>query len=68
MELDFIEVIKNVVQFGFGVVFVLVFVILKELELGVLYWVKIEGINIICDLLVLINLKCYLDVVISMFR
>eukprot|EP00967_Tisochrysis_lutea_P158547 scaffold324417_cov486-Tisochrysis_lutea.AAC.1 len=61
MELDSIEAIKNAVQSGLGAAFVSVSAISKELELGVLHWAKIEGINITRDLSVLINPKRYSD-------
>nr|YP_009550208.1 RbcR [Tisochrysis lutea]AUM82512.1 RbcR [Tisochrysis lutea] len=68
MELDSIEAIKNAVQSGLGAAFVSVSAISKELELGVLHWAKIEGINITRDLSVLINPKRYSDAATSMFR
>ena len=42
MELNSIEAIKNAVQSGLGVAFVSVSAITKELELGLLNWVKID--------------------------
>jgi DNA-binding transcriptional LysR family regulator len=47
MELNSVEAIKNAVQSGLGAAFVSVSAISKELELGVLHWVKIEDIIII---------------------
>ena len=46
MELNSVEAIKNAVQSGLGAAFVSVSAIAKELELGVLQWVKIEDIII----------------------
>jgi DNA-binding transcriptional LysR family regulator len=46
MELNSIEAIKNAVQSGLGVSFVSVSAITKELELGVIHWLKIEEIVI----------------------
>ena len=46
MELNSIESIKNAVQSGLGSAFVSVSAITKELELGLIYWAKIENITI----------------------
>jgi DNA-binding transcriptional LysR family regulator len=46
MELNSIESIKNAVQSGLGAAFVSVSAIRKELELGLLIWVKIEDVKI----------------------
>ena len=46
MELNSVEAIKNAVQSGLGAAFVSISAIAKELELGILQWVKIEDITI----------------------
>jgi DNA-binding transcriptional LysR family regulator len=46
MELNSIESIKNAVQSGLGAAFVSVSAIRKELELGLLVWVKIDNVKI----------------------
>lgn len=46
MELNSIEAIKNAVQSGLGAAFVSVSAITKELELGLVHWLKIENITI----------------------
>ena len=46
MELNSVEAIKNAVQSGLGAAFVSISAIAKELELGILHWVKIEDITI----------------------
>ena len=46
MELNSIESIKNAVQSGLGAAFVSVSAIRKELELGLLAWVKIDNVKI----------------------
>ncbi|MGA1532607.1 MAG: LysR substrate-binding domain-containing protein, partial [Aquiluna sp.] len=45
-ELNSIESIKNAVQSGLGAAFVSVSAIRKELELGLLVWVKIDNVKI----------------------
>jgi DNA-binding transcriptional LysR family regulator len=55
MELNSVESIKNAVQSGLGAAFVSVSAITKELELGLLHWVKIEDITITRKLSILIN-------------
>jgi DNA-binding transcriptional LysR family regulator len=55
MELNSVESIKNAVQSGLGAAFVSVSAITKELELGILHWVKIEDITITRNLSILIN-------------
>jgi DNA-binding transcriptional LysR family regulator len=46
MELNSIEAIKNAVQSGLGAAFISVSAITKELELGLIHWLKIDNINI----------------------
>jgi DNA-binding transcriptional LysR family regulator len=55
MELNSVESIKNAVQSGLGAAFVSVSAITKELELGILHWVKVEDITITRNLSILIN-------------
>nr|YP_010713753.1 LysR transcriptional regulator [Galdieria phlegrea]WDA99835.1 LysR transcriptional regulator [Galdieria phlegrea] len=55
MELNSIEAIKNAVQSGLGASFVSSSAIAKELELGILHWIKIENITIKRNLSILIN-------------
>lgn len=57
MELNSVEAIKNAVQSGLGAAFVSVSAIAKELELGVLQWVKIEDIVIKRTLSIIVNPK-----------
>ena len=57
MELNSVEAIKNAVQSGLGAAFVSVSAIAKELELGVLQWVKIEDIIIKRTLSIIVNPK-----------
>ena len=57
MELDSVEAVKNAVQAGFGAAFVSVSSISKELELGTLYWAKIEGITIKRTLHIITNFQ-----------
>jgi DNA-binding transcriptional LysR family regulator len=59
MELNSVEAIKNAVQSGLGAAFVSVSAIAKELELGVLQWVKIEDIIIKRTLSIIVNPKKY---------
>jgi DNA-binding transcriptional LysR family regulator len=59
MELNSIEAIKNAVQAGLGASFVSVSSISKELELGVIQWVKVENILIKRTLSIIINPKTY---------
>jgi DNA-binding transcriptional LysR family regulator len=56
MELNSVEAIKNAVQSGLGAAFVSVSAIAKELELGVLQWVKIEDIIIKRTLSIIVKL------------
>lgn len=46
MELNSIEAIKNAVQSGLGAAFISVSAITKELELGLIHWLKIDNISI----------------------
>jgi len=55
MELNSVEAIKNAVQSGLGASFVSVSAISKELELGILHWVKIEDITIKRMLSIIVN-------------
>lgn len=59
MELNSIEAIKNAVQSGLGAAFVSISAIAKELELGILHWVKIEDITIKRTLSIVINPNRY---------
>ena len=59
MELNSVEAIKNAVQSGLGASFVSVSAISKELELGVLQWVKIEDIVIKRTLSIIVNHNKY---------
>lgn len=59
MELNSVEAIKNAVQSGLGASFVSVSAIAKELELGVLQWVRIEDITIKRNLSIVVNPKKY---------
>nr|YP_010336906.1 LysR transcriptional regulator [Madagascaria erythrocladioides]QUE28942.1 rbcR [Madagascaria erythrocladioides]UNJ16491.1 LysR transcriptional regulator [Madagascaria erythrocladioides] len=59
MELNSIEAIKNAVQSGLGAAFVSVSAIAKELELGILYWAKIENITIKRMLSIIVNPNRY---------
>jgi len=59
MELNSIEAIKNAVQSGLGAAFVSVSAITKELELGLLSWVKIEKIMIKRMLSLILNPNRY---------
>ena len=59
MELNSVEAIKNAVQSGLGAAFVSVSAISKELELGVLHWVKIEDIVIKRTLSIIVTPKKY---------
>lgn len=57
MELNSIEAIKNAVQAGLGAAFVSASAISKELELGLLYMARIDGIIIKRSLSILRNPK-----------
>ena len=46
MELNSIEAIKNAVQSGLWAAFISVSAITKELELGLIHWLKIDNISI----------------------
>jgi DNA-binding transcriptional LysR family regulator len=59
MELNSIEAIKNAVQSGLGAAFVSVSAITKELELGLLSWVKIDNVKIQRVLSVILNPNRY---------
>ena len=59
MELNSVEAIKNAVQSGLGAAFVSISAIAKELELGILHWVKIEDITIKRTLSIVINPNRY---------
>lgn len=59
MELNSIEAIKNAVQSGLGVAFVSVSAITKELELGLVSWVKIDNVKIKRMLSVILNPNRY---------
>jgi DNA-binding transcriptional LysR family regulator len=59
MELNSVEAIKNAVQSGLGASFVSVSAISKELELGILTWVKIEDITIKRMLSIIVNPNRY---------
>jgi|TARA_B110000208_G_C11724213_1_gene413899 DNA-binding transcriptional LysR family regulator len=59
MELNSIEAIKNAVQSGLGAAFVSVSAITKELELGLLSWVKIDNVQIKRVLSVILNPNRY---------
>jgi len=59
MELNSIEAIKNAVQSSLGSAFVSVSAITKELELGLLSWVKIEDVKINRMLCVILNPNRY---------
>ena len=59
MELNSIEAIKNAVQSGLGVAFVSVSAINKELELGLLSWVKIDEIIVKRMLSLILNPNRY---------
>jgi len=59
MELNSIEAIKNAVQSSLGAAFVSVSAITKELELGLLGWVKIEDVKINRMLCVILNPNRY---------
>lgn len=59
MELNSIEAIKNAVQSGLGVAFVSISAITKELELGLVSWVKIENVKIKRMLSVILNPNRY---------
>ena len=59
MELNSVEAIKNAVQSGLGASFVSISAISKELELGILHWVKIEDITIKRTLSIIINPNRY---------
>ena len=59
MELNSIEAIKNAVQSSLGAAFVSVSAITKELELGLLSWVKIEDVKINRMLCVILNPNRY---------
>lgn len=61
MELNSIEAIKNAVQSGLGVAFVSVSAITKELELGLVSWVKIDNVKIKRMLSVILNPNCYMS-------
>ena len=59
MELNSIEAIKNAVQAGLGAAFVSVSAIDKELELGLLNWVKIDEVIIKRMLSLILNPNRY---------
>ena len=59
MELNSIEAIKNAVQSNLGSAFVSVSAITKELELGLLSWVKIEDVKINRMLCIILNPNRY---------
>lgn len=59
MELNSVEAIKNAVQSGLGAAFVSISAIAKELELGILHWVKIEDITIKRTLSIVVNPNRY---------
>lgn len=59
LELNSIEAIKNAVQSGLGAAFVSVSAIVKELELEMLHWAKIDGITIKRPLSIISNPKRY---------
>ena len=59
MELNSIEAIKNAVQSGLGAAFVSTTAIEKELEMGVLHRVKIEGMVVKRTLSVIVNPNRY---------
>lgn len=59
MELNSVEAIKNAVQSGLGVSFVSVSAITKELQLGVIHWLKIEDIIIKRTLCIIENPNRY---------
>ncbi|NP_050683.1 LysR transcriptional regulator (chloroplast) [Guillardia theta] len=59
MELNSVEAIKNAVQSGLGAAFVSISAIAKELELGLLHWVKIEGVVIKRTLSIITNPSRY---------
>ncbi len=59
LELNSIEAIKNAVQSGLGAAFVSVSAIVKELELEMLHWAKIDGITIKRTLSIITNPKRY---------
>jgi DNA-binding transcriptional LysR family regulator len=59
MELNSVEAIKNAVQSGLGAAFVSISAIAKELELGILHWVKIEDITIRRTLSIVVNHNRY---------
>ncbi|MBW4657740.1 MAG: LysR family transcriptional regulator [Drouetiella hepatica Uher 2000/2452] len=59
MELNTIEGIKNAVQAGLGAAFVSISAIEKELQMGVLHRVKIEGVVVNRTLSVIINPNRY---------
>ncbi|WAL58644.1 LysR family transcriptional regulator [Thermocoleostomius sinensis] len=59
MELNTIEAIKNAVQAGLGAAFVSISAIEKELQMGVLYRAKIEGVVVNRTLSVIINPNRY---------
>lgn len=59
MELNSVEAIKNAVQSVLGAAFVSISAIAKELELGILHWVKIEDITIRRTLSIVVNPNRY---------
>nr|ASO75874.1 LysR transcriptional regulator [Storeatula sp. CCMP1868] len=59
MELNSVEAIKNAVQSGLGAAFVSLSAIAKELELGILHKVKIQGITIKRTLSIVVNPNKY---------
>jgi DNA-binding transcriptional LysR family regulator len=59
MELNSIEAIKNAVQSGLGAAFVSTTAIEKELEMGLLHHAKIEGVQIMRTLNVIVNPNRY---------
>ena len=59
MELNSIEAIKIAVQSGLGASFVSVSAISKELELGMLHWVKIKDVQVKRTLSIIVNSKRY---------
>ena len=68
MELNSIEAIKSAVNSGLGVAFVSASAISKELELGMLHWLKIKGITIKRTLSILLNTKRYYSNATQIFK
>ena len=55
MELDSVEAVKNAVQAGFGAAFLSLSAIGQELELGVVHWAKIDGVDLKQTLYIVTN-------------